>query len=60
MKFFSNPMNWLMAFIILVSIISMFIMVRKLDHRTEQCDGKKGMMIGTVEGWRCLDVKEMK
>jgi hypothetical protein len=38
----------------------MFIMVRKLDHRTEQCDEKKGMMIRTVEGWRCLDVKEMK
>lgn len=60
MKFFSNPMNWLMTFVILVSIISMFIMVRKLDHRTEQCDEKKGMMIRTVEGWRCLDVKEMK
>ena len=60
MKFFSNPMNWLMAFVILVSIISMFIMVRKLDHRTELCDEKKGMIIRTVEGWRCLDVKEMK
>jgi hypothetical protein len=38
----------------------MFIMVRKLDHRTELCDEKKGMIIRTVEGWRCLDVKEMK
>ncbi len=60
MKFFSNPMNWLMTFIILLSISLMFIMSRNLDYHTELCNGKNGTMVKTVEGWRCLDVKEMK
>jgi hypothetical protein len=60
MKFFSSPMNWLMTFVVILSIALMFIMMRNLDYHTELCTEKKGMMIRTVEGWRCLDVQQIK
>lgn len=60
MKFFSSPMNWLIAFVVILFIALVFIMSRNLDYRTEQCTEKKGTMVRTVEGWRCLDVREMK
>jgi hypothetical protein len=60
MKFFSNPLNLMIAFVVILSIALMFVMSRNLDYRTELCTEKKGTMIRTVEGWRCLDVREMK
>jgi hypothetical protein len=60
MKFFSSPLNWLIAFVGLLCIALVFIMMRNLDYRTEQCTEKKGTMVRTLEGWRCLDVRELK
>ena len=60
MSFFHSPMGVLVTFIVLLGIGLMFVMSRNLDYRTELCTEKKGTMIRTVEGWRCLDVREMK
>lgn len=60
MKFFSSPLNWLIAFVILLFIGLVFVMSRNLDYRTEQCTEKNGIMVRTVEGWRCLDARALK
>ena len=60
MKFFSNPMNVLVAFVVLMGIGLIFIMNRGLDYRSELCTEKNGIMVRTVEGWQCLDVSRIK
>ena len=60
MKFFSNPMNVLVAFVVLLGIALVFIMNRGLDYRTELCAEKKGIMVRRVEGCQCLDVSKIK
>ena len=60
MKFFSNPMNVLVAFVVLLGVALIIIMNRGLDYRSELCTDKKGMMVRTEKGWKCLDVKELQ
>jgi hypothetical protein len=60
MSFFHSPMGVLVTFIVLLGIGLMFIMSRNLDYRSELCTDKKGMMVRTEKGWKCLDVKELQ
>ena len=60
MSFFHSPMRVLVTFIVLMGIGLMFIMSRNLDYRSELCTDKKGMMVRTEKGWKCLDVKELQ
>lgn len=60
MSFFHSPMRVLVTFIVLLGIGLMFIMSRNLDYRSELCTDKKGMMVRTEKGWKCLDVKELQ
>jgi hypothetical protein len=53
-------MRVLVTFIVLMGIGLMFIMSRNLDYRSELCTDKKGMMVRTEKGWKCLDVKELQ
>jgi hypothetical protein len=53
-------MRVLVTFIVLMGIALIFIMSRNLDYRSELCTDKKGMMVRTEKGWKCLDVKELQ
>lgn len=60
MRFFSKPLDWLIAFVIVLFIGLIIISNIQLENKTDECTGKNGIMVRTVEGWRCLDVKVIK
>jgi hypothetical protein len=57
MRFFSKPLEWLIAFVIVLFIGLVVISMLNLERRTEECNEKNGIMARTVEGWRCIDAK---
>lgn len=48
------------AIIIIIFICIFISFIEKRDQRIDECTKKGGILLDTVDGFKCVDVKELK
>ena len=44
----------------LILIIYVFFGINRLNEKTDWCREKGGTIVKSIDGWKCIDAKEMK
>ena len=55
-----NKIVFTVVAVIVVVIGLTAVLILNLDDRAEVCAAKNGVMLQTLSGWQCLDVKVIK
>ena len=53
----SKMLLWVLGFGLSIVVVLAVFGIRNLDARTIACDQKEGIMVKTINGWRCIDSK---
>ncbi len=56
----SKAFYWLIGIVSFLFIFLLVISMLQLNNKTEECTEKNGVMVRTVAGWRCVDVKVLQ
>ena len=51
---------WFMIIVVILFVIITFVGYKNLNHATTLCVEKGGIMLKSVDGWKCIDVKVIK
>ena len=44
--------------LMIIALIVLFALgIKNLDNRTTDCEQKNGVMVKTIEGWRCAETR---
>lgn len=57
-----QPMSfWVLVFVAFVFIILMIIAsISHLEDKTSWCTEHKGLMVKTIDGWKCIQAEALK
>lgn len=53
----SNLIVGVFSLLIIALIVLAILGINNLDNRTTDCEQKNGVMVKTVEGWRCIETR---